>query len=218
MLTIYNIPFERIPLMTGRRVTPVRSLREQIAAHLRADILSGAIARGEPMREVPLAERFGVSRGPIRDVLAQLTQEGMLTAERNCGVRVSEAPDEWMQPVIIGLRRMIETASMEHLIKQRVAVDLRSLDAIVDRLHEACENHEMAVITELDLEFHQTLLELAGDGDVVAIWRPIVTRMIMHYSRHKNMDQSYREHVAILEAVRERDLKKAVQALEDNIQ
>jgi hypothetical protein len=47
------------------------------------------IARGEPMREQALAERFAVSCGPIRDVLMQLTQEGMLTAERNCGARVS---------------------------------------------------------------------------------------------------------------------------------
>ena len=134
--------------------TPIRTLREQIASHLRADILSGSIGRGEPVREVRLAERFGVSRAPIRDVLTQLTQEGLLTAERNCGVRVSEQPSEWLQPVIIGLRRMIETSAVKHLVTTRVEVDFTLLEGIVARLREACEKGEMATVTELDLEFH----------------------------------------------------------------
>ena len=52
----------------------------------------------------------------------------------------------------------------------------------------------------------------------MAIWRPIVTRMVMHYSRHENMAQSYEEHMAILDAVQARDLERAVKALEENIQ
>mgnify|MGYP002725835199 CR=1 FL=1 len=148
----------------------------------------------------------------------QLTQEGMLTAERNCGVRVSQAPSEWMQPLIIELRRSIETASVAHLIKETEDLDLAPLESIADRLGKACEQGDMATVTELDMDFHQSLIELAGDGEVVAIWRPIVMRMIMHYSRHKNMAQSYEEHVAILDAVRARDLQRAVKALTANIQ
>ena len=72
---------------------PIHTIREQIADHIRADILSGQLLEGEQLREQLLAERFGVSRGPIRDVLLQLTQEGLLISKRNCGVRVGPAPD-----------------------------------------------------------------------------------------------------------------------------
>ncbi len=198
--------------------TPIRSVRDQIAGYIRAEILSGSIPRGEPVRERPLADHFGVSRGPIRDVFMLLTQEGLLTAEANCGVKVSEAPKEWMQPVIIETRRMIETRSVAHLINDMEPVDLMALEQIVEDLGEACRKGDMVTVTALDVEFHQALLELSGGADAVAIWRPLVIRMIMHYARHETMDQSYDEHIAILNAVRERDVEKASAALAANIQ
>jgi DNA-binding GntR family transcriptional regulator len=71
---------------------------------------------------------------------------------------------------------------------------------------------------EYDIAFHQALLELAGDDDLVETWRPIAMRMTMHYSRHDQMSRIDDEHIAILDALRERDVEKAIKALEANIQ
>ncbi len=198
--------------------TPVQTVREQIAGHLRADILSGTLERGTPVREQPLAERFGVSRAPIRDVLRQLTQEGLLVAEPNCGVRVSVEPSKWMQPLIVNLRREIEVAALRKSIRKLTSDDLARLGEIVERLREACEAGDLTSVVEQDIAFHQSLLDLAGEDDLVAIWIPIVMRMVMHYSRHEEMTQSYDEHIAILDALRDRDLREAIIALEMNIQ
>lgn len=56
--------------------------------HLRRAVLDGEIAPGERLGEVELGERLGVSRTPIREALARLTQDGLLVAEANKGVRV----------------------------------------------------------------------------------------------------------------------------------
>ena len=69
-----------------------RTIREQIADRIRADVLSGRIEPGTSLREVLLAKKYGVSRAPIRDALLQLSQEGLLVAKPNCGVKVGEAP------------------------------------------------------------------------------------------------------------------------------
>ncbi len=88
--------------------TVYRTIREQIADHIRNDVLSGQLAEGAPLREQDLATRYGVSRGPIRDALLQLTQEGLLVSKPNCGVTVGSGPSDAIQPLIIQLRRAIE--------------------------------------------------------------------------------------------------------------
>ena len=57
---------------------PIRSMREQICEAVRADVFAGEMTNDQPVREQPLAERFGVSRGSVRDALLQLSQEGVL--------------------------------------------------------------------------------------------------------------------------------------------
>ena len=62
-----------------------------------------------------LAERFGVSRGPIRDALLQLTQEGALVYVPNRGVRVGTPTPDEIRDLLVVLRRRIETSALEQI-------------------------------------------------------------------------------------------------------
>src|SRR5438128_1384470 len=72
----------------------IRSTRHQITDRLREDIFSGRLAEGQRLQEAKLSAQFGVSRGPIREALAQLTQEGLLEAKPNRGVSVSHSDSD----------------------------------------------------------------------------------------------------------------------------
>jgi len=197
--------------------TPIRTIREQIAGRLRSDILAGNLERGSKLREQQLAERFGVSRGPIRDVLTQLTQEGLVTSEPNCGARVSDVAAEWMQPLVVKVRREIEIFALRKSIETIGDAEIAKLDSLVEDLGRAGDKGDMALVAELDIGFHECLLECAGEPDLVAIWLPIVTRMILHYTRLKDREEIHAEHLAILDAVRERNIEQAIKALEENV-
>ena len=56
-----------------------RTLREQVADHLREEILSNRLAPGEELGEVALARSLGISRGPLREALRELASEGLVT-------------------------------------------------------------------------------------------------------------------------------------------
>jgi len=194
-----------------------RTMREQIADHIRTDVLTGELAAGERLREQELATRYGVSRGPIRDALLQLTQEGILEAKPNCGVTVSHPPREEVQPLIVDLRRRIEKFALENAVANSNPRLLTALEHHIDALRTACSENDMAGIVRHDMAFHRAVVEFAGN-DMVDLWLPIVVRMLLHYTRHENLMDSHREHVAILEAIRSCDKTAAVAALERNIQ
>ncbi len=199
--------------------TPVfRTIREQIADRIRADVISGRLAEGTSLREQALAKQYGVSRAPIRDALLQLTQEGLLEAKPNCGVRVGSASGEEIQPLVVELRRKIEVFALRKVFSKLTESDIERLDETVKRLKLACESEDLAGVVQQDMALHRYILEATGNADLLAIWLPIVSRMFLHYSRHRNMMESYQEHAAIVEAIRRKDRKAAIEALTANIQ
>ncbi|BCX46206.1 GntR family transcriptional regulator [Haloferula helveola] len=199
------------------KITPVRTIRDQIVGMLRADILSGRLPRGTKLREQALAERFGVSRAPIRDVIMQLTQQGLAVSEPNCGATVSERAAEWMQPLIVKIRLDIEIFALRKSIKQIGDNDIARLEELVEGIGKACADGDMAAVADLDISFHEALLSCADEPDLIAIWLPIVTRMILQYTRLVEREEIHEEHVEILEAVRAKDIQRAVRALKQNI-
>lgn len=196
----------------------VRTIREQIVNRLRSEMLSGQLSEGQPLREVQLAARFGVSRGPVRDALLQLTQEGLVVSHPHCGAKVGRVPSEAIRPLVIHLRREIEKFALDLVFDTLTADDLAEVQAILDRFHAACAAGDQHALIEHDMAFHRWIVQRTGEPDLVSIWLPILVRMRLVYSRHTDLEESYREHVAILDAIRRGDRQAALEALENNIQ
>jgi len=199
-----------------------RTIREQIVEQLRREVLSGQLTEGQPLREQRLAERFGVSRGPIRDALLQLTQEGLLISQPNCGVRVGQAPSESIQPMVVDFRRRLEAHALAILFDRdggtHASCLLVNLESVLERLWNASRSADMPAFVEHDMAFHRTIVEAPGDADLLAIWLSIILRMRLIYSRHADLGESYREHEAVVVAMQSGDRDGAIQALEANIQ
>jgi DNA-binding GntR family transcriptional regulator len=200
----------------------IRSVREQITDRLREDILSGRFAEGERLQEGKLAERFGVSRGPIREVLAQLTHEGLLETKPNCGVKVAPSDSESVRELIVPIRRLIETFALKHFFDEINEHDFVAWESILHHLKSACERKDLAAIIQHDLAFHRSILTRAGVPTLLSIWQTIVARIRRHF-RHatahygENLLKIYEEHRRLVEVIRSGDREAAVKALEEHI-
>ena len=195
-----------------------RTLPEQIAARLQQDILGGQLKPGDPLREVDLSERFGVSRGPVREAFRQLTQQGLLVLEPNKGVRVAQNPSVEVRPLVVQLRRTIEVFVLESIFNRITDSDIDTWQAILNDIKSACESNDLNALTDHDLRFHQAIIKSHDDRDLFTLWQPIAMRMMMHYNRLDDIMDSYREHKRILDAIRARDRRAAIEALSTNIQ
>lgn len=195
-----------------------RTIREQIVEQLRKEVVSGVLTEGQSLREQALARRFGVSRGPIRDALLQLTQEGLLLAQPHCGVKVGRAPSEAIRALVISTRRQVERHALDRVFDELTENDLAAWDAILQQFHRACLSGNQAGLIQHDMAFHRAIIERTGDADLLAIWLALVLRMRLRYTRHDNLLESYSEHAEILEHIRQGNKQAALDALEYNIQ
>lgn len=194
-----------------------RTLPEQIAARLTQEVLSSKLKPGDPLREIDLSERFGVSRGPVREAFRQLSQQGLLVLEPNKGVRVAQNPSVEVRPLVVELRRKIETFVLDSIFERITEEDLEDWNGILVDIKMACEASDVDALTEHDLRFHRAIIQSHDDKDLFALWQPIAMRMMMHYNRLDDIMESYREHERILDAIRAGNKRGAIKALVDNI-
>lgn len=194
-------------------------MQGQIAEYLRLDILSGKLEPGQALREQEISERFGVSRGPVREVFRQLAHQGLLVAEPNKGVRVAQQPSPAIRPLIVEIRKTIELYVLDRIFDQLNEEDLVRLESILADIKDACQRGEKVALVEHDLRFHQTLIQRHENRDYFTLWQPIALRMSIRYCRFgdKLMDSFY-EHERILDAIRSGDKAGAMEALSANIQ
>ncbi len=195
-----------------------RTLPEQIAARLRREVLSNKLKPGDPLREADLSQRFGVSRGPVREAFRQLTQQGLLVLEPNKGARVAQNPSVEVRPLVVQLRRTIETFVLDSIFERITEIDIGRWEDILADIHTACRNNDVDALTDSDLRFHQAIIQSHDDTDIFTLWQPIAMRMMMQYTRHGDIMESYREHKRILDAIRNGDKPGAIDALYANIQ
>lgn len=199
----------------------IKGLREQIVEQLRSDVLAGRLPDGTPLRETDLSERFGVSRGPIREALQELTHEGVLVAEPNRGVRVAPAAPDSIRELVVPIRRTIETYALRLFFDWINEHDFAVWDEILRRLEAACQERDYTAIAEHDMALHRSFLNRADRPELLAIWSALVAPVRRHfqqsYSTYDDPMDIYAEHRALIATFHRGDLEAAAVELEKNI-
>ena len=151
----------------GRRV-----LRHEILLGLRSGILSGEIPHGTRLLEIPLSTELGVSRGPVREALRQLEQEGLVEFFPHRGAVVVGVADDEMD-AIYGIRALLEERAFARACRVVDADELDALSDAVEKMIEASEAGDFAAVTEHDMRFHGRVVELSGFQYLRRLWTSI---------------------------------------------
>lgn len=197
-------------------ITP-QTVREQVTNQIRDDLVSGRFEAGTMLREIELAKRFGVSRGPVRDAFIQLSHEGYLAYQANRGVMVRHPPNPSDRKFITSLRQQIECHVIQKGISELTSDSISKVETVLSRLKTACEAGVATKIALCDIEFHESILVACGGEDLVGAWRQLCSRMLLTYTRHGHYEQAYQEHVDIFEPLSLRKLRPTIAAIKANI-
>lgn len=183
-------------------------------------ILEGEIGAGAKLTEAWLSERLGVSRGPIREAFRMLEQAGLVRQEKNRGVFVREIPlEEALE--IFDLRAAMDELVGRRLAETITAEQMKAVRAIVEKMDLAARAGDADTYHLLNLQFHDALVEFAGNRKLAGMYRKLVKELAL-YRRRNLRDQavlphSAAEHRAILKAIASGNAKQAGAAMYDHV-
>ncbi|WP_199443902.1 GntR family transcriptional regulator [Umezawaea beigongshangensis] len=191
------------------------SLAGQAVEALRELVLSGEIPVGERVNEVELAQRLGISRGPLREAIRHLASEGLLVLVPHRGARVPVADADEVR-ALFELRTALECAAAQLAAQRRTAADVTALHEVVAESRRSLRAGARFP-HRLDLAFHRTLLAAARSPQIAEQVRLVQQRVVLLRTtldedpshQHASMD----DHDRLVEAVEAGDGGLAAEAM-----
>jgi len=182
-----------------------------VADRLREGILDGTFPPRTQLSEVALSQQLSVSRGPIREAMQRLLQEGLLRGERNRGVFVVDLGESDVRDIYLA-RSAVERTAAALVVSAGTDEDFGVLQSMVDQLAAAVDSNWVEM-TKLDLQFHLALVAAAGSPRLDRMFRTLMAESQLCIVRlepfYPGREEVVHEHQAILDAIRARDLAEA---------
>jgi DNA-binding GntR family transcriptional regulator len=191
------------------------TFKDKAYTALRNVIMSSDIYRSRTdlrLDERQLAQDFGISRTPVREAMAQLEREGFVRSVPRRGIyvvrktkrEVIELIQAWAALESMAARLITESASDQDI------AGLRRMFATFedDKLHAKLDEY-----SEVNIAFHQTLIELSGNQALIRLAANLFTHMRMirgsTIGEDDRVDRSIRDHMNIIQALEARDTERA---------
>ncbi len=144
-------------------------LSDRIYVLVKAMIKDSTLKPGEQVVESLLARRLGVSQAPVREALKRLAHEGLVTQVRHHGTFVAEFSPREAEHARIA--RVALEGLAARLAQGRIDSAVRAvLLSIIDQMHAAADQGDIAAFRELDFEFHKAVVLAGGNVYLPRMW------------------------------------------------
>jgi len=156
-------------LDTNKGVFRAALISDRVYALIRRAIVNHELAPGDRVVESDIARRLGVSQAPVREAVKRLAHEGLLTHIPRRGNFVTEVSKEetgQARQVRVPLERLAARLAAQRIDESGIA----ELQAIVDKMREAVAADDVDAFRDLDIKFHHTVTEIAGNPFLTRVW------------------------------------------------
>jgi len=198
-----------------------RTLCDAVCAKIRDEILSGALKPGVRLQQTELAERFGISRMPVRDALRKLEAEGLVTVYPGRGaVGATLDLDELRD--IYQIRFILEEAAARMSAAAVTSEDMVELTELVYKMEEACRKGDLGAWLELDRKFHMTSYRHCRNSRLLdtidSIWNATQHFRRAYCTLPGGMQKAHDEHRRIIAGLEKKDSETFAALVREHLQ
>lgn len=193
---------------TTTKTEPLGAVRERVLATLRQDIIAGRLGPGERLVERELADRFGVSRVPVREAIRALVAEGFVLFEsaRRTVVRRLTPTDV---KELFELREALEVYAAGLAAARATPEALAELRELLTEAATATKEGDGEAITDINTRFHDRILATAGNTLLISVMEPVDGRLRWLTRQNEEWPQLLDEHRELYEAIASGDPDRA---------
>ncbi|MDT0323195.1 GntR family transcriptional regulator [Streptomyces millisiae] len=206
--------------MTTSPITPIprRTLVSQVTEQLREGIYHGVFLPGSQLHEAELAERLGVSRGPIRESLQRLIQEGLLSSQPHRGVFVPVLSEADIVDVFFA-REAVEAAAFRQVMAAPAPAGLvDALRRVVDEMADAVDADNWRALGDIDVRFHRLVVNAAGSHRLSRMFDTLISETRLCLNMYADLEPArldlLPEHRELVELIAGADLETALATLQ----
>jgi DNA-binding GntR family transcriptional regulator len=207
--------------------TPIRpiepaqrsTLGAMVTDQLRDHVIHGRFAPGTILGEVVLAEQFGVSRGPIREALLRLVQEGLLRREPRRGISVPRFAATDITDVYVA-REAIEGAALAVALAGDAASLAADLRAIVGEMRAAEARSDWLAVADLDMAFHRRIVDATDSPRLARLYASVLGETLAYFNmtaRTPGRERLVTEHEELAEIIASGDIEAYRRALAEHL-
>jgi len=193
---------------------------DDVLRRIEQAVLDHRLAPGTKLKEVQLANLFGVKRGLIRKVLTRLAHSRLVVQTPNRGATVAK-PSLKEGKDLFATRRVIESAILETLIAGVEDQHLAELAELLTNEQRAYLQGDSAQALALSVDFHRQLARMSGNSVLEEYLNDIIRRTPLVILAHLGADEDNRcrnqEHEAIVDAISRRDVETAVTVMNQHL-
>lgn len=198
--------------MRKKQMERHQTLREKILETIRDAILKGTMKPGERVSEPDLAERFGISRTPIREAFRQLESEGYLQVVPRKGAVVASLSERDIEE-FYAIKIILEGFAARMAAEKLTEKELERLESINERLQQIAKEGDVKNFFRVHNEFHEVFIKASGNEKLLEMINQLVMRFkrlrLASLSLPGRMDISVEEHRNMIEAFKDHDGDRA---------
>lgn len=187
---------------------------------MKDEILSGIYSPSESLKEIELSKKYKVSRNTLKMVLVQLESEGLVVIEPNRGAKVrSYSLNEVLN--FLSVRSVLEGYIAEITTEVMSEKEIAKMDDLLIKMETFLKESNFIEYSKTNQKFHNIIYESCPNQVAVNLVTDLKMQMRKYNTRTilvpGRSNDSFNEHKAILDAIKNRDKKKVKESMEQHI-
>ncbi|MEU8797650.1 GntR family transcriptional regulator [Spirillospora sp. NPDC048819] len=199
---------------------PRKSTVEIVSDELRSAIMYGSLEPGAQLGEAELAGRLGISRGPLREAMQRLVQEGLLVSEPHRGLFVITLDEGDVEDVYLA-RLAIEREACQLIMERNRGEAVARLTEALEALVDAASERDRVAMSDADQAFHEVLVSSSGSPRLERMAHTLLveTRMCLNalQDTYPEPSELVEEHSRLVDAIGDGEEERLLTLIEEHM-